>query len=378
MNARTISPEAREKTIVRTGLIGVGANIILAAFKAAVGFLANSIAVILDAVNNLSDALSSVITIIGTKLANRAPDKKHPLGHGRAEYLSTLVVAALVLYAGITSLVESVKKIITPEAADYSAVTLVVVGAAVAVKLLLGLYVKATGKKVNSSALEASGSDALFDAVISLSVLVSAVVYIVWGVSLEAYVGVVISGFIIKSGMGMLIGTVDDLLGVRVDSSLSKEIKALIAQDKDVHGVYDLILNNYGPDKYLGSVHVSVDDTMRADEIDAMTRRVQMAVYKTFGVIIAAVGIYSHNTGDNEAAAMKKQTSEIVMSHEGVIQMHGFYADTNKKELIFDVIIDFDVPGGREKLYEDILTDIEALYPAYTVHITLDADVSED
>ena len=138
----------REKTIVRTSFIGIGANVLLAAFKAVIGIVSNSIAVTLDAVNNLSDALSSVITIIGAKLGAKDPDKKHPLGYGRIEYLSSMLVAAIVLYAGITSLVESVKKIIHPETADYSTISLVIIAVAIVVKLVLGAYVKKQGEKV--------------------------------------------------------------------------------------------------------------------------------------------------------------------------------------------------------------------------------------
>ncbi|MBR5768916.1 MAG: cation transporter, partial [Clostridia bacterium] len=205
----------REKAIVKTSVIGIITNVFLAGFKAAVGIIANSIAVTLDAVNNLSDALSSVVTIIGAKLGSKAPNKKHPLGYGRIEYLSSMIVAAIVLYAGITSMVESVKKIITPEAADYNTLSLVIISVAIVVKLILGQYVKKQGKKHNSGALVASGADALFDAVLSASVLASAIVYMVWGVSLEAYVGVVISVFIIKAGIEMMIETVNDILGKR-------------------------------------------------------------------------------------------------------------------------------------------------------------------
>ena len=205
----------REKTIVRTSIVGIVTNVLLVGFKAFVGLMSNSIAIILDAVNNLSDALSSVVTIIGAKLGAKQPDKKHPLGYGRIEYLSSMIVAALVLYAGITSLVESIKKIIHPEAADYSTVTLVIISVAIAVKLILGLYVKKQGKKVNSGALVASGSDALFDAILSASVLASAIVYLIWGISLEAYVGVIIAGFIVKAGVEMMIETLNDIIGKR-------------------------------------------------------------------------------------------------------------------------------------------------------------------
>ena len=171
----------RKKVIVRTSLLGIFVNIILSAGKALVGVFTKSIAVILDAVNNLSDALSSLVTIIGTKLGARLPNKKHPLGFGRIEYLSALVVSAIVIYAGMTSLVESIKKIIHPEKAEYSLVSLIIIGVAVFVKLILGLFVRSKGKKVKSTALTASGVDAMFDAILSSSVLISAVIYMFTG-----------------------------------------------------------------------------------------------------------------------------------------------------------------------------------------------------
>lgn len=142
---------SRDAVIIRTSIIGIAANVLLAAFKAAVGLLSNSIAVILDAVNNLSDALSSIITIVGTKLAGKLPDKKHPLGYGRIEYLSAMVVSGIVLYAGITSAVESVKKVFHPEKPEYTAVSLVIIGVAVLVKIVLGRHVKAQGEKDRKS-----------------------------------------------------------------------------------------------------------------------------------------------------------------------------------------------------------------------------------
>ena len=187
----------REKTIVRTSVIGILANVLLAAFKAGVGFFTNSIAITLDAVNNLTDALSSVITIIGTKIAGKKHNKKHPFGHGRVEYISTVTISVIILYAGITALIESIKKIITPETPDYTPTALIIVAVAVAVKIVLGIFVRRTGIKVKSDSLVASGKDALLDAVISASTLVAAGIYIIWGISLEAWLGAVISLIII-------------------------------------------------------------------------------------------------------------------------------------------------------------------------------------
>ena len=199
----------REKEVVKTSIISIISNIVLAGFKAFVGFLANSIAIISDAVNNLSDALSSTITIIGTKLAGKAPDKKHPYGYGRIEYMTSLIVSGIVLYAGITAMVESIKKIIHPETPNYSTITLIILVAGIIVKFILGIYVKKKGKEVNSDSLVASGSDAFNDAIISISVFASAIIYMIFKISLEAHVGIILSIFIIKAGLELIKESVD-------------------------------------------------------------------------------------------------------------------------------------------------------------------------
>ena len=365
----------REMVIIRTSITGIAANIVLVIFKAVVGLASNSIAVILDAVNNLSDALSSIITIIGTKLSGKRPDKKHPYGYGRIEYMSQTIVAAIILYAGMTSLSESVKKIITPEQLDYSFVSVIIIAAAVVVKLILGFYVRKKGNEVNSGSLEASGTDALSDAVLSGSVLVCAIVYMLSGVSLEAYVGAVISLFIIKSGFEMIKDAVDEMLGMRVQSELSKGIRHTIASQEGVHGVYDLILHNYGPDRYLASAHIEVNDTMRADEIDALTRKIQKEVYTEYSVIMTAVGVYSVNTSGDEIAEIRDSVRNKVMSFDGVLQMHGFYIDMEKKTMQFDVVIDFG--SARETIYAEICGEIQKAYPDYSLIIALDNDISD-
>lgn len=374
MSDITEEQNSRERIIIRTSIVGIAANVLLAAFKAVIGILANSIAVTLDAVNNLSDAMSSVITIIGTKMANKAPDRKHPLGYGRTEYMSSMVVAAIVLYAGITSLTESVKKIIHPEGAYYTTLSLVIIAAAVVVKLLLGRYVKGVGKKVQSGSLVASGSDAGFDAVLSLSVLLSAILYLATGISLEAWVGIVIAGIIIKSGIGMMRETVSQILGERPDCAMVNAIKATISAEEDVHGAYDLILHDYGPDRKLGSVHIEVPDTMTADQIDALERRIQHDVLVKHGVILTGIGIYSMNTKDDAAARIRDDVRNTVLAHDYVLQFHGFYVNMLTKQMSFDAVLSFDVePADALK---ELTSEVSAKYPDYTVHITPDVDTS--
>lgn len=366
--------KSRDQIIIRTSIIGIAANIFLAAFKAVIGLLAHSIAVTLDAVNNLSDALSSLITIIGAGLANRKPDKKHPLGHGRTEYLSAIIVSAIVLYAGINSAVESVRKIMSPETPDYSNISLIIIAAAVIVKIILGRYFTLKGKEAGSGALEASGADASFDAVLSLSVLACAVLFRMTGISLEAFVGAVISVFIIKSGIEMMLETLDDIIGKRADPDKVREIKRLIKEEPEVRGVYDLFINNYGPGRDYASLHIEVPDVMTVEEVDTITRRVQQKVYKGTGVIITGVGVYSYNTKDQEAAKIRNTVMETVLQHEWALQVHAFNADTKKKKMRFDVVLSFDIDPRQG--YEVIMKEIRRLYPDYAITITSDIDIA--
>ena len=379
MSDREIKPEGlteqRDRIIVRTSAIGILVNVLLAAFKAAVGLASHSIAVILDAVNNLSDAVSSVVTIVGTKLAGKLPDKKHPLGYGRIEYLSAMIVSGIVLYAGITSAVESVKKIIRPEKPDYSTVSLVIIAVAVVAKIVLGKYVKSQGVRVNSGSLIASGSDAMFDAILSLSVLISAIIFLVCGVSLEAYVGLVISCFIVKSGIEMMIETLDEILGGRASAEITTKIKQILTAEPAIQGAYDLILYNYGPDKNLASVHVELKDTMTVADVDKLTRKVEAIVYRETGVILAGVGVYSRNTGNPEATRLLDEVKERVLSHKWALGLHGFYVDFEAKTMRFDVVMSFDISprDGLKILYEEI----NRAYPDYDIFILPDVDVSD-
>ena len=367
---------SREKVVIKTSIISIVSNIVLSLFKAFVGLLANSIAIILDAVNNLSDSLSSIITIVGTKLAGKAPDKNHPFGYGRIEYMTSLIVSAIVLYAGITALTSSIKKIIYPEVADYSTITLVILIAGIIVKFVLGIYVKKKGKEVNSDSLVASGLDAFNDAILSISVLVSAVIYIMFNISLEAYVGVLLSIFIIKSGLELIKDSVNNVLGVRVESNLAKAIKKEIVKEKDVQGVYDLILNDYGPDKYLGSVHIEVADTLSVADVDKISRRITKTILGKFGVILHTIGVYSVNTRDKKVIEVKKDITKIVFSHKGILEMHGFYLDEDEKAISFDIIIDFNIKNQKE-IYKEIYDEVKSKYKDYKIDITLDVDTSD-
>ena len=367
---------SRDRIIIRTSIIGIAANVFLALFKAAVGIMSHSIAIVLDAVNNISDAASSLITIVGTKLAGKDPDRKHPFGYGRIEYLTAMIIAVIVVYAGLTSFTESVKKIIEPETADYSAVTLVIVAVGVLVKIVLGRYVKKIGEKVNSDSLINSGEDATLDSVISASTLVAAVIFIFFHISLEAWLGVVISLIIIKSGVEMLRDTLSELLGERAGIELSNSIKKTVKSFPDVSGAYDLILNNYGPDTFNGSVHIEVPDSYSADELDDLIRRITTAVFEKHNVILTAVGVYSVNTKDAHVIKVREDIRSIVMADPNIVGMHGFYISEDRKEIRFDMVFSFNTPD-RRTLYHEIVNKLNEKYPGYDLRIGIDSDFTE-
>lgn len=242
-------------------------------------------------------------------------------------------------------------------------------------KFILGKYVKRQGEKVKSGALIASGADSIFDSILSLSVFISAIIYMIWSISFEAYVGVLLSGFIIKAGIEMMIETINHIIGQRQDKEISNKIKDLINKEKQVIGAYDLILFNYGPNKYYATVHLELPDTMSVDEVDQLTRRLQLKVYKKMEIILIGVGVYSYNTKDDEASKIRNDVQKLVLSHDWALQLHGFYIDIEQKNMRFDVIVSFD------KDFKDavkIITDeVQQKYPDYKILMIPDIDITD-
>ncbi len=366
----------RESKIIRTSLVGIIVNALLAAFKAFVGTITGSIAITMDAVNNATDALSSVITILGTKLSTKKPDREHPYGYGRIEYLSGMVISVIVLYAGITAFMESAEKIIEPEVPDYTTISLIIVAVAVVVKILLGLYFKKVGKNVNSKSLIASGEDALMDSIVSASTLVAAFIFIYLDISLEAWLGAVIAILVIRTGVDLLRDTLSDILGRRVSSEESLAVKETVNSFDEVLGAYDLTLHSYGPETMLGSIHIEVREDMDAKSIDKLEREIFNAVYCKHRIIMTAIGIYSSNTKDEVCMEIQDGIREIIAAHKDVIQLHGLFIDREEKTILFDIILSFDCEDMNGELLS-IRQEVSDRYPDYQVAITLDVDVSD-
>lgn len=366
---------SRSGEIIRVSRRGIAVNIVLVLFKAAVGLAAHSIAVVLDAVNNLTDAVSSLITIIGTKLAGKAADRKHPYGHGRIEYIAASLVALLILAAGLTSLKKSVDKLLHPQELNYSLISVIVIIGALAAKLLLGTYYRKKGAELDSESLTASGTDALFDAVISLATLISAIVSMTAGLNIEGILGIVISVLILKAGLEIITGTVSRIIGVRADDGFTAKIKAAICADPNVRGAYDLILHNYGPETYFGSVHIEVDDNMTAREIDALSRSLSGKIYKAYSVLLT-IGIYAANTHNETAVGIRSAVTEITGKYPAVQQVHGFYLEESAQAVSFDILLDYDV-SNPEEITDALRRELTERFPDYVFHIHIDRDFSE-
>ena len=362
---------SREQGITRTSLIGVIVNVLLSGFKALVGLVSGSISIVLDAVNNLTDAISSVVTIIGIKLARRKPDEKHPYGHGRVEYFSAIIVSGIVIAAGVTSLYESVQKIVAPEMPDYSVTSILIVAVAVLVKIFLGKYVKGQGEKFQSEALIASGSDASFDAILSASTLLGIAITLIFHLTLDGWIGAVIALFIIKAGWEMLMESVSSVIGNRPDSEVSHAIRDAICEHPEVIGAYDLILHDYGPDYAIGSVHIEIPADLNADQIHRLTRTISEEIYNRFHVILT-VGIYAI---DREHENIRKSIHETAMEHEGVLGTHAIYIDDGDKYITIDVITDFNV--DRAALQKDLEGHIQEYLPGYRADINFDNNFSD-
>ena len=365
----------RSKKIVQTSIIGILTNLGLVVMKAIVGLFANSISIIMDAINNLSDALSSVITIVGTKLSQKKPDAKHPYGHGRVEYLTSLIISIIILIAGSAAIVESIINIITPQEVKFTVISLILISVAVVVKIALGLFFRYRGKKLNSEALRGSGIDALFDALLSLATLVSIAVFLIWKVNIEGYIGVIIGIFMIKSGIDVLRTSLSSIIGERTSKETSEAIKKLVCENPQVLGAYDLIVNNYGPERGIGSIHIEVDDKLTAKEIHPLTRNLAVQIFQEFGIIMT-IGIYASNSSDSEIIKIKEAIRKEIFSHPTIKQMHGFYCDQELKTISFDVIVDFkdkDAP----KLIEEIKKNLGTQFPDYHFYIVEDKDFSD-
>mgnify|MGYP000933258049 FL=1 len=363
----------RRKKIIGVSIIGIVANLLLGVLKAVLGLLSGSIALISDALNNITDSSSSLITIVGTKLAAKAPDKQHPFGHGRTEYLTSLLIGGIVFLTGFQSLISSVKAVFNKEDINTDITTAIIIIATISAKILLGTFTENSGKKLNSTALIASGADAKNDAVVSVGTLISTILYMFANISVDGIAGVIISVFILKTAYEVLSDTIKKILGERVDGEIVRGIKDIVRNTEGVINCFDLILNDYGPDFYTGSINVEIEDERSIGEMYPILHEAQTKIYNKYNVFLV-FGFYSVDVDDERYIKIKSLLQNYKDNERHIINYHGIVIDEKDKTIYCDITKDFDITG--ETIIENINRILKEEFPGYNIHVNIDIEFS--
>lgn len=365
-------PNTREGIISTTSVLGIITNALIAIGKVIVGLLASSIAIVSEGVNNASDALTSVLTLVGTKLARKHPDAKHPFGYGRIEYLTSLVISILILVTGIEMLINAVKLIFEPEELSITVLSLVIVAASAVIKFFLGIYTIRMGKKAESGALEAVGLDCRNDSFVSLVTILSAVVFLVFHVSIDAYVGILTSLLIIKAGLEILKDTLSELIGRPGEKDLAIQIYNEILKTEGVLGAADMMLHNYGPEAYSGSVNIELDHEKTVEEIYQTIHRLQLRIMHEYKVTMV-FGIYAVDNDHEEVRKLRKEIGQYVKNTEHVKSFHAIYLEPGTDRLYCDLIVDYDLKDW-DALRTDFTDYMKKLYPDRELELTVETE----
>lgn len=365
-------PESREGIIATTSGLGIAVNVLIAAMKVAVGLMASSIAIVSEGVNNAADALTSVLTLLGTKLAGKHPDEEHPFGYGRVEYLTGLVISVLILVTGVEMLKSAVELIFHPEELSISVISLVLVAVSAVVKFCLGVYTIAMGRKANSGALEAVGLDCRNDAFVSIVTIASAVVFLVFHLSIDAYVGVFTSLLILKAGVDVLKDTVADLLGRPGEKELATKLYREIRSTEGILGAADMMLHNYGPDAYSGSVNIEIDHDKTVGEIYQFLHKLQLRIMYEYHVVMV-FGIYAVDNDHEEVKAINKSVGKFVKDTDHVKSFHAVYLEPDTDMLYCDLVVDYELDDW-DKLRNDFTAYMAECCPGKTLVLTIETE----
>ena len=341
---------ARDHEIIKASIIGIVGNMLLVAFKLVIGFFSHSIAIILDGVNNATDAL-----------------------YGRIEYLTSVVIAIIILVAGFLSLRESIQKIIDPGQPSYSAITITIIIVAIIAKVFLGICFNHYGKKTKSEALIASGIDSNYDAVLSAGTLVVAFAQNIWNLNIDGIVGLIISFVVLKAGFEVLRDALGPIIGLPESKKLVDSIVSYASSFSPVEGVHDVIMDDFGPNKVIGSMRIEVPDDMEAWRIHELTREISSGIAEKFGISMT-IGIYATNRA-GMFANMRASLDRIVNENANIRQVHGFYCDAQNKICYFDLVIAFNVNG--ESIKASVVDALKKAYPAYSFDVEIDRSLED-
>ena len=347
-------------------------NVLLAAVKVVVGLLTSSIVIVSEGVNNAADALTSVLTLVGAKLAGRHPDAKHPFGYGRVEYLTGLVVAVVILVSGVQMLVESVKLVFRPEPLSVSYASLAVVLVSAVVKFVLGQYTVQRGRLVNSDALIGVGLDCRNDSYVSAITIGTVLVFLLTGVSIDAYAGIAMSLLIVKAGAGVLRCTVSELIGRPGEKELAQRIYGLVRATPGVLGAADMMLHNYGPDAWSGSVNVEIDHGKSVGEVYQVLHELQLRVMHEEKVTMV-FGVYAVDEDQDETRQVRKAIRDFIRRRDAVKGFHAVYLEPVTNRIYCDFVVGYELRDW-DALRADFLDYMKNLFPEQEVVLTIETE----
>ena len=366
-------PAVRERYGILSGAVGIALNLLLSAGKLFAGLMTGSISITADAFNNLSDAGSSVVTLVGFKLAGQKADDGHPFGHGRMEYLAGLLVSLMILLVGVELGRSSIGKILRPEEVDFSLVSTGILAASILVKLWMGQFNRGLGRKIGSAAMAATAADSISDAVATAAVLAGTLVNRFAHVNIDGWVGLAVAVFILRSGWGAAKDTINPLLGESPDPELVKQLRDLVLSHPQVVGMHDLIIHDYGPGRRLCSFHAEVpQDADILDAHDAIDH-IEREIKEKFG-IETTVHMDPIATADEKVNQLRRQVADLARVVEPEMTIHDFRVvrGPTHTNVIFDAVVPHKCRLTDEEVLQRLRRAVSALDPAYQAVIQID------
>jgi len=368
----------REQYGMLCGITGIILNVFLFAGKFLAGFLANSIAIMADAFNNLSDAGSSFITLVGFKMANQKPDSDHPFGHGRIEYISGFLVSIVIILMAFELFKSSITKIITPEEVATNTITYVILIASILIKLYMAYYNRSVGKKINSVAMFATATDSISDCIATTAVLLCSIIAHFTSLNLDAYCGVVVAIFIFIAGFNAAKDTINPLLGTPPEEEFVDEIEKIVMAHDDILGIHDLIVHNYGPGRVMISLHAEVDAKGDILKIHDLIDNIEQEL-KTKCNCHAVIHMDPIISDDKETNYLKQKISELIKELDSKMTLHDFrmVKGPTHTNVIFDVVAPYSLPFKDEELRQIICAKILDKFPYHYAVIEIDRDYTK-
>lgn len=365
-------PDSREGVIVTSSALGVLVNVLCAALKILIGLTVSSIAMVSEGMNNAADAASALLAILGAKLAGMHPTEKHPFGYGRVEYLTSLVIAGLILYAGIEAFTGAVEGIFHPYEMDLSFAIIGLIGLSAVIKFFLGNFLIREGRRIDAGSLVAVGKECRADCIVSGMTILAALVYLLSDLSLDAYAALITSLFIVKAGAEVLRDTVSELLGKPGDKELAQELYRVIREDPMVLNAADMKLHNYGPDAYSGSVNIEIDCGRTVEAVYANIHALQLSIMHKYHVTMV-FGIYAVNQDQPMLNQVRRDIARFVREHEHIRSYHALYMAPGSGDIYCDLVVDYSLRDW-DALEREFRAYMEKLYPQNRVNVVIETE----